>query len=70
MPCRCDALTRPGLVLDPFFGTGTVGAVAQELGRDWLGMEISETFAAIARERLGLEPTAYLRKAPGLAVAA
>ena len=34
------ASTNPGdLVLDPFFGTGTTGAVARRLGRRWLGIE-------------------------------
>ena len=32
--CHCDAATLPGVVLDPFFGTGTVGFVAHRLGRN------------------------------------
>jgi modification methylase len=33
------ACTKPGdVVLDPFFGTGTTGAVAKRLGRKWIGM--------------------------------
>jgi modification methylase len=44
------------MVLDPFFGTGTVGAVAQELGRDWLGVELNPAYARMAKERLGLVP--------------
>lgn len=51
--CDCNAPTRPGLVLDPFFGTGTVGAVAQRLGRDWLGIEINPDYADLAWGRLG-----------------
>jgi DNA modification methylase len=39
-------------VLDPFFGTGTVGAVASRLGRDWLGIELNPVYAALARQRL------------------
>lgn len=50
--CSCTAEVRPGLVLDPFFGTGTVGAVAQRLGRDWLGIELSTSYTELARERL------------------
>jgi site-specific DNA-methyltransferase (adenine-specific) len=50
--CTCGGGTRPGVVLDPFLGTGTVGAVAQRLGRDWLGIELSPTYAAVAARRL------------------
>src|SRR5215813_14070600 len=47
------ATTNPGdLVLDPFFGTGTTGAVAKRLGRRWLGIERDVTYAAAARERI------------------
>ena len=35
VPCGCNASTVPGIVLDPFFGAGTVGVVAEELGRGW-----------------------------------
>ena len=49
------ASTRPGdLVLDPFFGSGTVGLVCQELGRRFLGIELNCGYAEIARERLNL----------------
>jgi site-specific DNA-methyltransferase (adenine-specific) len=54
--CKCSGLDRPGLVLDPFFGTGTVGSVARRLGRDWLGIELNPTYVALARERLELHP--------------
>jgi site-specific DNA-methyltransferase (adenine-specific) len=50
--CSCHAGTRPGLVLDPFFGSGTVGIVAERHGRDWLGIELNPTFAALATERI------------------
>jgi hypothetical protein len=53
--CDCFAPTRPGVVLDPFFGTGTVGAVASRLGRDWLGIELNPVYASLARRRLGLD---------------
>ncbi len=39
-------------VLDPFFGTGTTGAVAKKLGRHYIGLERDETYAAFARERI------------------
>ncbi|MTJ83277.1 MAG: site-specific DNA-methyltransferase [Telmatospirillum sp.] len=45
--------TRPGdIVLDPFFGTGTTGAVARKLGRRWIGMERDESYIAAAHERI------------------
>jgi DNA modification methylase len=56
LQCDCHAPARRGMVLDPFFGTGTVGLVAQELGRDWLGIELNPEFARMAEERLGLIP--------------
>jgi DNA modification methylase len=52
VPCGCDAPTRRGLVLDPFFGTGTVAAVAQEHGRDWLGIELNPAYKPLAESRL------------------
>ena len=45
--------TNPGdVVLDPFFGTGTTGAVAKMLGRDYIGIEREETYRLAARKRL------------------
>ena len=47
------ATTNPGdLVLDPFFGSGTTGAVAKKLGRRFIGFEREETYAEVARKRI------------------
>src|ERR687897_143692 len=47
------ACTKPGdVVLDPFFGTGTTGAVARRLGRRWIGIERERNYVKIARERI------------------
>jgi modification methylase len=47
------ASTRPGdLVLDPFFGTGTTGAVAKRLGRRYLGIEREAGYRALAEARI------------------
>jgi modification methylase len=47
------ATTNPGdLVLDPFFGTGTTGAVAKRLGRRWIGIERDGEYARAARARI------------------
>lgn len=40
-----------GVVLDPFVGSGTTTAVARQLGRRWLGIELDEHYADIARKR-------------------
>lgn len=40
------------VVLDPFFGTGTTGAVAKMLGRHFIGLEREDEYAEIARERI------------------
>ncbi|MFO7945467.1 MAG: DNA methyltransferase [Armatimonadota bacterium] len=44
------------LILDPFFGTGTTGAVAKKMGRKWIGIEIEESYIDIARERISAVP--------------
>lgn len=45
--------TNPGdVVLDPFFGTGTTGAVAKMLGRDFIGIEREESYRAVAEKRI------------------
>ena len=47
------AATEVGdLVLDPFFGSGTTGAVAKKLGRRYLGIEQDADYVNLARERL------------------
>jgi modification methylase len=45
--------TNPGdVVLDPFFGTGTTGAVARALGRRWIGIEREAEYREMARARI------------------
>jgi DNA modification methylase len=39
-------------VLDPFFGAGTTGVAAEQLDRDWLGIELNHEFAALAQRRI------------------
>ena len=50
--CNCDAGTRPGIVLDPFMGAGTVALTAEMHGRNWVGIELNPAFAAMAQFRL------------------
>ena len=47
------ATTNPGdVVLDPFFGTGTTGAVAKMLGREFIGIEREEKYRDVAKKRI------------------
>jgi DNA modification methylase len=50
--------TNPGdTILDPFFGTGTTGAVAKKLGRHWIGIEANIGYISIAQQRIdSIEP--------------
>jgi DNA modification methylase len=54
----------PGeIVLDPFFGSGTTGAVARKLQRNYLGIELSPEYVELARTRIASIPDAPLRDA-------
>jgi site-specific DNA-methyltransferase (cytosine-N4-specific) len=56
LPAACLAWTpadHPGSVLDPFSGSGTTGIAAAAIGRDYVGVDLSATFTADARDRLG-----------------
>jgi modification methylase len=47
------ASTRVGeVILDPFFGSGTTGAVAKQLGRDFIGIERDPDYIAVAEKRI------------------
>jgi modification methylase len=49
------ACSNPGdVILDPFFGTGTTGAVAKRLGRHWIGIEREGGYIAAAEERIAM----------------
>jgi modification methylase len=58
------ASTRPGdVVLDPFFGTGTTGAVAKRLGRHWIGIERERRYIDVASKRIRAVPPASSEEA-------
>lgn len=50
--CGCAAGTSAAVVLDPFAGAGTVGLVAERLGRDFIGIELNPDYVAMARRRI------------------
>lgn len=53
-PCILAGCPAGGTVLDPFFGAGTTGLVAQKHGRDCVGIELNPAYVKIAQDRLGL----------------
>ena len=56
--CACPPDPVPSLVYDPFLGSGTTVLVARQLRRHGIGGDLSATYLAIARERLGLKALA------------
>lgn len=51
-PCVLAGAPAGGVVLDPFFGSGTTGQVAQNLGRAFIGCELNPAYEALQAERL------------------
>lgn len=51
-PCILAGAPSGGVVLDPFFGSGTTGQVAQNLGRKFIGCELNPAYKALQDERL------------------
>ena len=52
LKCSCPP---NGTVLDPFFGAGTVGLVAEKLNLNWVGIELNPEYAEIAKKRIGCQ---------------
>lgn len=51
-PCVLAGSRSGDVILDPFFGAGTVGLIAMELGRRCVGVELNESYVAMARRRI------------------
>lgn len=51
-PCILAGAPAGGVVLDPFFGSGTTGQVAQNLGRKFIGCELNPAYKPLQDERL------------------
>lgn len=58
-PCILASTTPGDYVLDPFFGSGTVGLVCQEEKRHYVGIELNPEYVALATERLQGQPDRY-----------
>jgi site-specific DNA-methyltransferase (adenine-specific) len=60
--CQCfagrEAVSQPGVVLDPFLGSGTVALAAKQHGRDWVGIELNPAYAALAERRIAIQRAA------------
>jgi DNA modification methylase len=50
-PCVLAGAPVGGIVLDPFFGSGTTGEVAQRLGRNYVGCELNEAYKPLQKQR-------------------
>lgn len=51
-PCILAGCPKGGIVLDPFFGSGTTGAVSKRLGRQYVGIEINSKYCEKAGQRI------------------
>lgn len=58
-PCILAGCPKGGTVLDPFFGAGTVGLVAQRHDRNWIGIELNPDYASIAETRIQSEANLF-----------
>jgi len=50
--CILSSSNEGDTILDPYMGSGTVGVVAKRLGRKFIGIEASETYADLAHQRI------------------
>jgi DNA modification methylase len=59
-PCILAGCPRNGLVLDPFFGSGTTGVVASRHCRHYIGIELNQDYVKLAEKRLEvIEPLLF-----------
>ena len=51
-PCILAGSPVGGIVLDPFFGSGTTGVVAKKMGRQYIGIDLNPEYCALAKKRI------------------
>ena len=68
-PCILAGAPRDSLVLDPFLGSGTTAAVAKELKRSYVGIELNPAYVELALQRLGQLKSANQQGDEGLSLA-
>jgi site-specific DNA-methyltransferase (adenine-specific) len=49
---KCVSATTAEVIFDPFMGSGTTAIAAMNHGRDWIGVDVSETYCRMAEERI------------------
>ena len=52
LSCECNAPYEPGIVLDPFMGSGTTAVVAKKLGMNYIGFELNPEYVKMAKGRV------------------
>ncbi|MGV9679317.1 DNA-methyltransferase [Nocardia sp. NPDC003482] len=67
--CTCGAAPEPGVVLDPFMGSGTTAVASEGLGRHWIGVELNPAFAQLAVDRIEAARSAVPRAGPSASAA-
>jgi len=67
---RCILAGCPvgGVVLDPFLGSGTTAEVAEALGRQWFGIELSDKYEALIKRRTSQKSLLSLLPAEGATI--
>lgn len=61
--CIAAGCPPNGVVLDPFFGAGTTGLVARQIGRHYIGIELNEEYVKMAQKRIGVAETEIIDSA-------
>ena len=64
LPTRCihAVMQEPGVVLDPYSGSGTTGLAATLLGHDYIGFDLSDEYHEMARKRIAEPSKSDLKK--------
>jgi DNA modification methylase len=64
LPARCiqAVMGEPGVILDPYSGSGTTGLAATLLGHDYIGFDLSEEYHEMARKRIENPSSSDIRK--------
>ncbi len=62
-PCILSSSRVGDFILDPFFGSGTVGVVSEQLNRRFIGIELHPEYVTLASQRLAREKSCFIKVA-------